>query len=170
MNAGDCREDSMGGELTTAVLYNNRFCQYVKKHNRFFDVVFNDLIAQVRRAGSDENLLAEKCGDHIFYDNEPLYDYDLVTVCLYGIRYSEFIRYLSGCNEEDVKEYLKKLRKEALEAISVVELEYYTLHKVRYMQKVFCCLRPEQNEYSADDIKELEAYGIQATDRIREVV
>ena len=49
----------MGGELTLDVLYNNKFCQYVKHHNRFFDVVFNDLIAQIRKAGSDENLIAE---------------------------------------------------------------------------------------------------------------
>lgn len=160
----------MGEELTLSVLYNNKFCQYVKKHNRFFDVVFNDLIAQVRKIGSDENLIAEKCGGHIFYDNEPLYDYDLVTVCLYGIRYSEFIGYLSGCDEEEIREYLKKLRKEALEAISVVELEYYTMHKARYIPKVFYCLRPEQNEYSAEDIQELESYGIPTTDRIREVV
>ena len=160
----------MGGELTLDVLYNNKFCQYVKHHNRFFDVVFNDLIAQIRKAGSDENLIAAKCNGHIFYDKEPLYDYDLVTVCLYGIRYSDFIGYLSGCREEDVKEYLKNLRKEALEAISVVELEYYTMHNAHYISKVFYCLRPGQTEYSAEDIRELESYGVLTTDRIREVV
>lgn len=160
----------MGGQLTPNILYNNRFCQYVKQHNRFFDIVFNDLIAQVRLAGSDDNLISSKCNGHIFYDVEPLYDYDLVTVCLYGIRYKEFIACLKGCEESDVKEYLKNLRKEALEAISVVELEYYTLHKAKYEPKFFYCLRKNQNEYNMDDISELEHYGVQTTDRIKEVV
>ena len=76
----------------------------------------------------------------------------------------------AGCREEDVKEYLKNLRKEALEAISVVELEYYTMHNAHYISKVFYSLRPDQTEYSAEDIRELESYGVQTTDRIREVV
>ena len=160
----------MGGVLTLDILYNNGFCQYVKNHNRFFNVVFNDLIALVRKAGGDENLIDSRHCGHIFYDKEPLYDYDLVTVCLYGIRYSEFIGYLKDCDENDVKEYLKNLRKEALEAISVVELEYYTMHKKKYEAKFFYCIRPDQNEYSFEDIQELEKHGIQTTDRIREVV
>ena len=160
----------MGGVLTLDILFNNGFCQYVKNNNRFFTVVFNDLIALSRKAGSDENLIdSRQCG-HIFYDKEPLYDYDLVTVCLYGIRYSEFIGYLKGCDENDVIDYLKNLRKEALEAISVVELEYYTMHNRKYKAKFFYHLRPNQNKYSLDDIKELESYGVQTTDRIREVV
>lgn len=160
----------MGGKLTLDVLYNNKFCSYVKKHNRFFDIVFNDLIAQVRIAGSDENLISSKCNGHIFYDNEPLYDYDLVTVCLYGIRYKEFIKYFSKCDESEIKDYLTKLRKEALESISVVELEYYTMHNAQYISKLFYFYRSNQDEYSLSDIKSLEDYGIQTTDRIREVV
>lgn len=160
----------MGGNLTLDVLYNNRFCKYVKKHNRFFDVVFNDLIALVRKSGGDDNLIASKCNGHLFYDSEPLYDYDLVTVSLYGIRYSEFRAYLKGVTEEEIEEYLKKLRKEALEAISVVELEYYTSHNQKYEPNMFYWMRPNQSDYTIDDIKELEALGVSTTDRIKEVV
>ena len=160
----------MGGKLTLDVLYNNRFCKYVKKHNQFFDVVFNDLIAYVRKVGGDENLLASKNGEHIFYDSEPLYDYDLVTMCLYGIRYEEFRKCMKGITEEEIEEYFKKLRKEALEAISVVELEYYTLHNQPYNEKFFYSIRQNQIKYSEEDIHQLEEYGIACTDRIKEVV
>lgn len=156
--------------LTLDVLYANRFCQYVKNHNVFFDIVFNDLIAQIRKSGGDENLINDHNCGHIFYDKEPLYDYDLVTMCLYGIRYSEFAKYFACWDKEDIREYLKKLRKEALEAISVVELEYYTMHEKLYTASFFYYMRDNQDEYDMDDIKELESYGIKTTDRIKEVV
>ena len=44
------------------------------------------------------------------------------------------------------------------------------MHNAHYISKVFYSLRPDQTEYSAEDIRELESYGVQTTDRIREVV
>lgn len=160
----------MSKTLTLDVLYKNKFCKYVRRHNRFFDIVFNDLIAQVRSAGSDQNLILSKGHGHIFYDKEPLYDYDLVTMCLYGIRYSEFAKYFSCWKKEDISDFLKPLRKEALEAISVVELEYYTMHDTTYTARFFYFLRTGQDEYSMKDINELESYGVRTSDRIKEVV
>lgn len=157
-------------QITLDILYANKFCQYVKNHNRFFDIVFNDLIAQIRKSGGDDNLIAARNCGHIFYDKEPLYDYDLVTMCLYGIRYSEFAKYFACWDKEDIRDYLKNLRKEALEAISVVELEYYTMHEKTYTARFFYYMRPNQSEYSMEDIDELASYGIRTTDRIKEVV
>lgn len=160
----------MEAALTLDRLYNNRFCQYVHDHNRFYDVVFNDLIAKIRQAGSEENLIHAKGAGHIFYDDEPLYDYDIVTMSLYGIRYSEFKSYLKGIENYEIEEYLKKLRKEALEAISYVELEFYTKNNVKYECEVFYYMRPKQNKYSDDDIKEIQNWGFTTSDRIKAVV
>lgn len=160
----------MGADVTLDKLYNNRFCQYVHDNNQFYDVVFNDLIAKIRQAGSEENLIQSKNAGHIFYDDEPLYDYDIVTMSLYGIRYSEMLEHLKGVPKEEIDEYLKKLRKEALEAISYVELEFYTKNHVKYGCEVFYWMRPKQTKYSSEDIEELKSWGFETSDRIKAVV
>ena len=162
---------AMGGKLTLDVLYNNRFCKYVHDNNQFYDIVFNDLIANVRKVGGEENLIATANGGHLFYAAEPLYDYDIVTMSLYGIRYSEFLSYLKGADQKDVEEYLKKLRKEALEAISYVELEFYIKNNCTYRCALFYAVSSNKDgKYCENDIQELEDYGIHTTDRIKEVV
>ena len=160
----------MKADLTLDTLYNNRFCQYVHDHNQFYDIVFNDLIAKIRQAGSEENLIHSKRAGHIFYDDEPLYDYDIVTMCLYGIRYSDFKENLKGIQQSEIDEYLKKLRKEALEAISYVELEFYTKNKVKYECEVFYWMRPKQTKYTSEDIEEIKSWGYETSDRIKAVV
>ena len=89
---------------------------------------------------------------------------------LYGIRYSECLSYLKGCDEKIIEEYLKKLRKEALEAISYVELEFYTKNNIKYECEVFYYMRPKQTSYSDDDIAELQKWGFVTSDRIKAVV